>query len=92
MKASFNASNGSAVLSSHSSQRTPGFQAIQSLFVRIKHLAFCPQWTVKGFKNTVINQTLSSLHGESFEITFPVPIFSQPTGVYLGLIRVDIVQ
>jgi len=32
---------------------------------------------VKGFKGTVVNQTLPFLHGESLEITLTVPLISK---------------
>ena len=31
-------------------------------------------WSDKGFKNTVVNRALTSLHLESFEITLKVPL------------------
>ena len=40
------------------------------------------QLTVKGFKGTVVNRALLSLHGESLEITLTVPFYWVSHEVY----------
>ena len=67
-------SNASAVLSSQCTQRTPLFTRIQVVFKRFKHSGLFSRQTVKGWKDTVVNRALSSLHGGSMEITLTLPL------------------
>ena len=39
-----------------------------------KHWHLIYTWSGKTFKGTVFNQALSSLHGESLEITLKIPL------------------
>ena len=48
---------------------TPDFIEIQAVFDRFKHIDLCTRWTDKGFKGTVVNRALPSLHEVSLTIT-----------------------